>query len=198
MLDPGPEVFAAVDALRVRGIDSPEMFLESATPAEILIICRRWDRRKNVGPGLLIKMLHDRDFDSGLKFSRPVFADYEARYPVSTIAEPHTRLQARRGYCDDPCPGVMVVIDVCEPLIVVRCSECGYEAAFSGRALSVLPLSGIAIPAGAQQASERDGEIFTAPCVECGRLISRRLPSLDSPFGPLLRRLALLCNGCTP
>ena len=137
----------AVTALRARGVDTAEDLLEHATPAQILAACHRWDGRQGVGPGLLVRWIRNGEFTEPQAAPPPGkgaqlrarFDEYANRYPEGAIAEPHARLQARR-YPDenDPCPGLLVVIETTYPLISVECDQCDYTAAYPARSLHVL------------------------------------------------------------
>jgi len=140
-----PAAIDAVRALRSRGIGNAEELLEYGTPDELLAACRRWDGRQGVGPGLLASWIRNREFvdeptapQSKAAQMRARFEEYAARFPEGAVAEPHARLQARRRYDDDPCPGSLIVIETTYPLIAVECDACDYAAAYSARSLHVL------------------------------------------------------------
>lgn len=134
-----------VHALRERGVDNGEELLQFGTPEQILAACRRWDARQNVGPGLLARWIRDQEFPEE---GAPVvdkraqlearFADYAARYPEGSITEPHARLQTRKGYHEDACPGNLVVFDVLDLVIMAECDACGEEWSYTARTLHLL------------------------------------------------------------
>jgi hypothetical protein len=147
VMDQAPPITQAqaLRALRLRGIDPAEPMLEFATAAEILSACRRWDKRKGVGAGLLVKWIRDRDFPAeeppAREYLRARFDAYAQQFPEGSIAESHGRLQERRWPEDERCMGEMIVIETTYPIIAARCSECDFEAAYPVRSLHILDRS---------------------------------------------------------
>jgi hypothetical protein len=140
-----PRPADAARALRARGIDDAESFLDCGTPEQILAACHRWDRLTGVGKGLLVKWLRNGEFHEPtvVKASKAAvhqarFDEYAQRFPVGSIAEPHDRLQQRRWPDDQRCPGQMIVVDHAGLTIVAECDACQFEAAYPVRALHVL------------------------------------------------------------
>jgi hypothetical protein len=135
-----------VRALRARGVDDPEMLLECGSPDEILAACRRWDRRKGVGKGLLVKWIREGQFDepepqpkqSRDAILRARFDDYARRLPAGSSVEPHAQLQARRREDQDSCDGRMVVYESIYPNVTVECDRCGFVAAYPIRMLAAV------------------------------------------------------------
>ena len=149
MNDNDNTTLAALNALRERGVDSPETLLSFGTPAQIIAACHRWDRLPGVRKNLLVKWIRDGDFDapeaaapvaapSKAANMRARFDEYAARFPEDSVAEPHARLQARRYPEDEPCAGSLIVIETTYPLISVECDTCDYTAAYPIRSLQVL------------------------------------------------------------
>jgi hypothetical protein len=134
----------AVRALRDRGIDNAEELLEYGTPEEILRVCRRWDSRKGVGPGLLARWIRSREFDEPEPASgkadqlRARMAEYARRFPVGSVAETHRVLSARRWPDDDPCSGEMVVVEADASVLALECDACGFGVAYTPRCVHVL------------------------------------------------------------
>ena len=144
-----PAAIDAVRALRDRGVDDAEALLEFGTPAQILAACQKWDARKGVRKGLLVKWIRERDFPSEepapkvntAAINRAKFEHYAARFPEGAVTESHAQLNARRWPDDlerNPCAGDLVVWDATFPNIAVACDACGFEAAYSLRGLHVL------------------------------------------------------------
>ena len=133
----------AVRALRERGVDQAEEMLELATPEQILMVCARADRRGNIGPGLIVKWIRERQFEDEVPVVdhaaqlRARFDDYAKRFPEGSVAEPHARLQGRKGYRVD-CPGRLLVVDIPEGAIVAECDICGEEWSYTVRTLYLL------------------------------------------------------------
>jgi hypothetical protein len=139
----------AIHALRERGVDSPESLLQFGTPEQILEACRRWDAREGVGPGLLVRWIRSQEFAGEKPVTnrtaqlRARFDDYAERYPEGAVCEPHARLQARKGYLEDPCPGQLVVIDIPSMAIITECDVCGEEWSYTVRTLHLLGPPGL-------------------------------------------------------
>lgn len=137
----------AVRALRARGVDQAEDMLQHGTPEQILAACHRWDARKGVGPGLLVRWIRAGEFEdppsappiSKAQQQRDRFEQYTRRFPIGIVVEPHATLIARRWPGDleygDACAGDMVVIEALFPLLSMECDRCGFVAAVGVRDL---------------------------------------------------------------
>lgn len=140
MTDPGD----AVHALRDRGVDQPEALLAYETPERIIAACRRWDTRRGVRAGLLVRWIRNHEIadqppieERGAQLAAR-FAEYAAEHPIGTIVARHDDLQARRWPDEEPCPGALRVTELGYPVLELRCQTCGFIAALTPRSLHVL------------------------------------------------------------
>jgi hypothetical protein len=132
-----------IRAMRARGIDNAEELLQYAPLEAIRATCEWWDSKPGVGAGLLAKKIRQGGVELPPQPApgaveerlRATHDEYAQRFPVGSIAEPHARLQERRGYDDKPCPGSIIVRSHDYPVWIVECDGCDYDAGMTPRAL---------------------------------------------------------------
>jgi hypothetical protein len=124
----------AIRALQMRGVTNAARLLEYATPDVIVATCKAWDGRKSATSGLLVKMIKDGDLqdmpqevESKADVLRRQFDQIQQRYGFGSVIEPHSELQARKDWGDEPCHGRLVVDELQFPFVTAVCDECGFE-----------------------------------------------------------------------
>ncbi|MCI4360651.1 MAG: hypothetical protein L3J91_03025 [Thermoplasmata archaeon] len=141
------KTLGALHALRDRGVDKAEELLELATPEQVAAVCRRWDSRSGVGPGLLAHWIRAGDFyepepeakRSQDEIYRAKFDETLARLPVDGAVEAHRDLELRLWRTEIDCDGMMIVAESTYPHLALVCDECGFEAAIPVRFVHLIP-----------------------------------------------------------
>lgn len=130
----------ALTALRLRGVNDPDRFIDQAPAPAILGACRWFDRQNGGGVGLLVwKIKQGGVIDpqpsavTARSSRRPVY-DQQA-LPVFWMAHQawEDAWAERTENHPEQCPGRLLVVEARWPVLVVECDACEFLAGLPHR-----------------------------------------------------------------
>lgn len=125
----------ALDAMRQRGVENPDTFIDGLDPDRILGACQWFDRQQGGSVGLLIWKIRQggvavRTVEEPQAIRRPVW-----RMPPEPIFyKTHAAWDQQRGY-PDTCTGRLMVVEADYPVATVECDQCDFLAGLTVKAM---------------------------------------------------------------